>query len=207
MFQREIEELYYFQSKERLRNKFTNVKQDRKSIMLYDFADFKWVLIPEDLHSIRNDDLDLYNKLDPSKIMFLSNPQFDDIDQTCNCRRLDEKDRYEFEEFHNACPQKDKDQGMVSIADPVVYGCFVEGKIVSVASLWNWGERLSDIGVLTHPKFRNNGYAENVCKRLMYENNKLFIWRCDEKNDVSYNLAKRLGFSKAGMIYSLKKKS
>ena len=205
MFKTEIEALYRFQSKEELVRKFSVIKQDRKSVVLYDFDKIKWVAMPDDHQEIRIEDLDLYKKLDPTKIMFIRNKPFTDIIHEDKCRRLTEDDGYKFAEFHKACPDHDQNQGMVSLADPVVYGCYVDGRLVSVASLWNWGEHLSDIGVLTHPDYRGKGYAMSVIKVLLNAHKKMFIWRCEVKNSTSCRLAKRIGFIEAGMIYSLRK--
>jgi predicted GNAT family acetyltransferase len=95
---------------------------------------------------------------------------------------------------------------MVSLSDPIVYGCFVDNKIVSVASLWNWGERLSDIGILTHPDYRYKGYAKSVCQTLMSENDKLYVWRCDFDNVGSNRLSSSIGFVEVGESFTLHKK-
>ncbi len=203
MLREEIHELYLFQARRELSRKYSNIKQDRKSIILYDFDEFKWILLPEHLDDLSKEDLDLYDKKDPTNVLFLDTPLTEKVKHYLKCRKLTEKDRYHFEEFQKASPEKDKKRGMVSLADPVVYGCFVDGKIVSVASLWNWGNRISDIGILTHPEYRGKGYAKAVCQKLIHENNRLYIWRCETNNEVSCKLAKQLGFQKAGMIYNL----
>ncbi len=205
MFRDEIEQLYKFQSKEELVRKFSVVKQDRKSVVLYDFGELKWVVMPDDHLDIRIEDLELFKKYDSARVMFIRNPKFEDLPVDITCRKLTNDDNYKFSEFHKACPTLDKKSGSVSLADPTVYGCFIDNKLISVASLWNWGEKLSDIGVLTHPEYRGNGYAKNVCKMLMNETDKLFIWRCDESNEASYKLARSLGFELVGHIHCLRK--
>jgi|LGOV01.1.fsa_nt_gb RimJ/RimL family protein N-acetyltransferase len=206
MFKTEIEKLYNFQSKEELVRKFSVVKQDRKSVVLYDFSDVKWILMPDNHPNIRWEDIDLYNKFDPTNVMFRENDFFNDILHHEKCRLLTDEDRFKFMEFHKACPNSDKEKGMVSLADPTVFGCYEGGKIVCVASLWNWGDNLSDIGVLTHPEYRGMGYAKSVCQRVINEVDRHIIWRCDMKNIVSNNLAKRLGFKEVGKIYNLVKR-
>ncbi len=206
MVREEIQELYLFQARKELTRKYSNVKQDRKSIILYDFDEFKWVLLPDHLDDLGKEDLDLYEYKDPTNIMFLKKLDLSTTKHLEKCRKLTEKDRYQFEEFQKACPSKDKQQGMVSLADPVVYGCFIGEKLVSVASLWNWGNKLSDIGILTHPNYRKQGYGGSVCAKLISETDKLFVWRCDSKNENSSKLASSLGFEKSGMIYCLNQK-
>lgn len=207
MFKTEIEELYNFQSKELLVRKFSVIKQDRKSVVLYDFENVKWIIMPDNHPEIRVEDVEMYHLMDPTNVMFREKQYFTDILHHDKCRRLTEEDSYKFMEFHKACPHKDKEQGMVSLVDPTVYGCYVGDKLVCVASLWHWGDKLSDIGVLTHPDYRGMGYAASVCQTLMNEVDRDIIWRCDATNKGSYKLAKKLGFQVAGHIYSLQKRS
>lgn len=207
MFKTPIEELYNFQSKEELIRKFSVIKQDRKSVVLYDFNDIKWILMPDDHPDIRVEDLDLFSKLDTTRVMVRKNQLFTDILHHDKCRQLTEDDSYKFMEFHKACPNKDKEKGMVSLVDPTVYGCYEENKLVSVASLWHWGDNLSDIGVLTHPDYRGMGYGESVCQSVLNGIDRLVIWRCDMENEASYELAKKLGFEEIGKVYNLSKRS
>lgn len=207
MFKTEIEELFNFQSKEQLIRKFSVIKQDRKSVVLYDFDAYKWILMPDNHPDIRPEDVDLFDKLDPAFVMFREDRYFTDILHRDKCRRLTDEDSYKFMEFHKACPNRDKEKGMVSLVDPTVYGCYEDDKLVCVASLWNWGDHLSDIGVLTHPDYRGKGYAESVCKSILNDVQRNIIWRCDKDNDASHQLALKLGFIEAGEIYNLQKRS
>ena len=163
--------------------------------------------MPDDHRNISFEDIDLYQKIDTTRVMFRENVKFEDILHLNKCRLLTEEDSFKFMEFHKACPNSDKEQGMVSLVDPTVYGCYEDGKLVSVASLWNWGDNLSDIGVLTHPEYRNFGYGLSVCQSIINEVDRQIIWRCDMKNKLSYKLAKKLGFIQAGNIYNLVKKN
>ena len=205
MFRIEIEELFYFQAKEPLLSKYNVVNLDRENIVLYDFDTYKWLLVPNDMPFIYEEDIDHFKKTHDTKVLFSRRDDFSTIIHHDLCRRLTYKDRYKFEEFMKACPSPDKDKGMVSLEDPVVYGCFTDNKLVSVATLWHWGNNLSDIGVLTHPDYRGKGFAQSVCEKLMSENERLYIWRCDCANNHSLNLAFRLGFEEAGSVYYLEK--
>jgi len=52
----------------------------------------------------------------------------------------------------------------------------IEGKIVSAASYEKWGNQIAHIGVITHPGYRNRGYAQNVLTAITgYIDRKGFI--------------------------------
>ena len=121
------------------------------------------------------------------------------------CRKLEKEDKALFNQFKDSCSIEDKDEGMVSLEDDFVYGLFEDDKIVAVSSLWNWGNVISDIGILVHPEYRKKGYAKTVCQTLMSNIDKKFVWRCDELNKASYNLAISIGFTHHGLIQELVK--
>lgn len=201
----EILELYKYQSKVKLSDSYSVIRQDRKSVVLYDFGDVKWVLMPIKHSDITLEDIERYKKYDSTNIMFLKENINVTGSKNAKCWKLSHEDKDGFDVFIESCSSIDRDQGQVSLKDPVVYGCFEKGKIVSVASLWNWGDRLSDIGVLTHPKYRHKGYARDVCGQLISETDRLIIWRCEDKNELSLLLAKELGFEVCGRIHTLGK--
>ena len=202
-FEFQTKELYKFQSKNELVQNFSVIKQDRKSIVLYDFGQVKWIVMPKQEDDITLDKVELFTKRDSSRIMFLDRENENIIIHEDICRLLTNNDIEKFEEFEKSCPKADKSEGMVSLSDPIAYGCFVDDILVSMTSLWNWGDKLSDIGVLSHPDYRKHGYAESVVRTLMKNTDKVFIWRCDIENAQSYKLALKLGFKDAGMIYVL----
>ncbi len=88
-----------------------------------------------------------------------------------------------------------------------IHALFENDKIVAVSSLWNWGNIIGDIGILVHPDYRGKGYAKTVCQTLMSSIDKKYVWRCDEVNKGSYNLAISIGFIHHGLIHELEKKS
>lgn len=203
MFEKHIEALYFYLTNKFLTKAFSVVKKDRKSIIFYEFDDISWILIPEHINDFDIDDIKDFKKGNPDRIFFIHKKGFTNIKNKELCRRLTSDDKLLFDEFHNSCSKVDKDQGMVSLEDPVAYGCFVDNKIASVSSLWNWGEELSDIGILTHPDYRYKGYAKSVCETLMSETDKLFIWRCDSDNIGSKKLAESIGFIEVGKNFTL----
>lgn len=203
MFDLQVEELYKYLTKKELKKLFEIVRLERKSVVQYKTEKYKWVLLPLDSEmTIENYELN-YNVKDTTYLFFIDDLDFGEIRNRKLCRELTQKDELHFTEFKNGCSEEDKEEGMVSLEDDFVYGLFVNDKIVAVSSLWNWGDVISDIGILVHPNYRNKGYAKSVCQTLMSNIDKKFVWRCDEKNKASFNLATSIGFIKAGIIQEL----
>lgn len=203
MFELEVKELYKYLTKNELKDSFSILKQERKSIVQYVIGEYKWVLVPFNSKMIKKNYETCYKIKNLSNIFFINNLNFGEIKNKSMCRRLTKEDKVLFKEFKNSCSKEDKDEGMVSLDDPHVYGLFDDGKIVAVSSLWNWGDVISDVGILVHPDYRKKGYAKTVCQTLMSNVNKKFVWRCDEVNKASYNLAISIGFTHYGLIQEL----
>ena len=55
------------------------------------------------------------------------------------------------------------------------------------------------VGVLTHPDYRRKAYAEAVCKTLIKNEDRIFVWR-SENNPSSKKLSEKLGFTDCGKI-------
>lgn len=78
-------------------------------------------------------------------------------------------------------------------------GLFEKEKLVAIASAYPWDTSLlADMGILTHPHYRQQGYAKVLIKALSkfilnesYEPQ----YRCQLDNVSSLMLAKKAGFS------------
>ncbi|WP_168169758.1 GNAT family N-acetyltransferase [Candidatus Izimaplasma sp. ZiA1] len=200
MFNRQIRELFKYITKNELTNELSVNYVKRNNIVKYEFKDNSFYLCPFD--SVVT--LDNYNELlietDSTHIFFIDNLNFGTIQNSNKCRELTSDDCKQFKIFLDSCSAEDKDQGMVSLEDDFIYGLFEDDLLVAVSSLWNWGDILSDIGVLVHPNYRKKGYAKTVCQTLMSNIKRDFVWRCDSTNNASYNLAVSIGFIPTGFI-------
>lgn len=203
MFNMQVKELYKYLTKNELNESISIVKSERKSVVLYTLADYRWILAPN-ISSINKENFTTkYKVKDSTYLFFINDLKLDEIIDSPLCRELTIKDELIFNEFKKSCSKEDKEEGMVSLEDDFVYGLFNNKKIVAVSSLWNWGDIISDIGVLVHPNFRKKGYAKIVCQTLMKNIKRKFVWRCDSSNIASNNLAKSIGFIKSGLIQEL----
>lgn len=117
-------------------------------------------------------------------------------------RRLTETDADAFAEFAAAAPEADLDEAFVELDHWLVFGTFVDGRIVAAASMYPWdGTRLADLGVITLPAYRGNGLARRTVRALSgaaveagYEPQ----YRCQLDNQASVALAGAAGFVRFG---------
>lgn len=203
MFETHIMQYYKFMTTEEYRENLKVFYRKECTPSLFEFGEINWIILPERLRSSAVVNINKIEKLDTTFVSFLNNKKFSFIENVDLCRRLTEEDKELFDQLLASLTKEEKETGAVSIEDPVVYGLVKENKIVSVASLWHFGDILSDIGVLTHPDYRNYGYAESVCKYLISNEDRNFIWR-SANNPSSKKLSEKLGFIESGAIYSLK---
>ena len=111
--------------------------------------------------------------------------------------RLDKKYKSQFEKFKSECSKKDLKEALVSLEDSVVFGCFYKDKLIGVASYWFWGEKIADIGVVVHPKYRQQGVGKVLVSKLCewgINNQKINLYRHNEINKKSHFLALSLNF-------------
>ena len=205
MFELQVKELYKYLTKKELVDTFSIITQERKSIIQYVTDEYKWILVPKESDMTEENYTTKYKINNSSNLFFINNLNFCKIKNKSMCRKLEKEDKALFNQFKDSCSIEDKDEGMVSLEDDFVYGLFEDDKIVAVSSLWNWGNVISDIGILVHPEYRKKGYAKTVCQTLMSNIDKKFVWRCDELNKASYNLAISIGFTHHGLIQELVK--
>jgi len=128
------------------------------------------------------------------------------INDNLTYRVLDNSDKVIVDRMKKECTKSDLDHGQVSIEDPVVMGAFIGGKLVGIASFWEWEEDLNDIGVLVHPNYRGIGVGISTVSRLIDEapKSKICIYRADYDNPGSVRIAEKLGFEVVTEIYRYK---
>lgn len=199
MFKQHVNEYYQFSTGEEYKSNNRIFYDGDCTPILYKFGEIYWMRLPKKMMNLNIKFEDCTNLTNRTIVGFINETNFGEFTHSDLCRKLTKADREIFNEFHDACSVTDKDIGQVSIDDPVAYGAFVDGKIVAVSSLWHFGETLSDVGILTHPEYRKMGYAEAVCKALLQNENRLYVWR-SESNPGSKRLSEKLGFEDYGEI-------
>ncbi|MBI5351411.1 MAG: hypothetical protein HZB50_02105 [Chloroflexi bacterium] len=111
-------------------------------------------------------------------------------------RQLTEADAESMSTLHSANTPEDVDEGFVEVTHQVAFGCFLGEKLVAAASGYERTGFL-DIGVLTHPGFRQKGLGKGVVGclcRWANERNMIAQYRHNILNTGSQNVARSLNF-------------
>lgn len=154
--------------------------------------------------TIRHGDIDLNYYLDPER--FSPAPALDAFPT----RPVDPaRDDALLRELLDACSEEDIENAEIDLKDPdaVIYGSFHEGRMVAYAGHRYWGENIADIGVLTHPDFRQHGLGKagvtTLC-RWCIDNEVIPMYRVESEHFRSRKIAEALGFDMLVEITVLK---
>ena len=118
-------------------------------------------------------------------------------------RRLNASDAEAFEYFVSSASEQDLDDAYVELDHWVVFGSFEDGKLVSAASMYPWGDdvKIADLGVLTLSDYRGKGHARNlvhtICKYTLQQGYEP-QYRCQIDNHASVALAAASGLTLYG---------
>jgi RimJ/RimL family protein N-acetyltransferase len=111
-------------------------------------------------------------------------------------RQLTLADAAAMDALHEANTAEDVDDGYVEVTHEVAFGCF-HGELLAAASSGYRRAGFMDIGVLTHPGFRERGLGKAVAGALCVwcaEHRVIAQYRCNTTNKASHALAKALNF-------------
>jgi GNAT superfamily N-acetyltransferase len=78
------------------------------------------------------------------------------------------------------------------------WGVYVERRLVSVACTFFLGERFEDVGVVTDPVYRNQGFSSACAGALcrdIHARGRIPSWTTSPDNTASLGVARRLGFT------------
>lgn len=101
------------------------------------------------------------------------------------------------EQFRSSVSIDDWNEGGFADEQAIRYALFVDGEIVAMAKLSEWRSSPSDVGVVTHPALRRQGYGVAVAARAADDAIKAHgaaRYRALETNTASRRIADRLGF-------------
>jgi len=117
-------------------------------------------------------------------------------------RQLTTGDEDAFARFIDEAPEEDVNDAFVEFHHWLVFGTFVDGRLVAAASMYPWrGTKLADLGVITIPEYRGRGLGRRTVRAMSARAIELGYepqYRCQIDNAPSVGLAKSAGFVRFG---------
>ncbi len=114
-------------------------------------------------------------------------------------RQLTMDDANVFKAFVSSAPEDDLDEAFVELDHWLVFGYFVDERLVSATSMYPWsGTSFADLGVITLPQFRGRGFGRQIVRAISAQALQQGFepqYRCQSDNVASARLAKASGFS------------
>jgi predicted GNAT family acetyltransferase len=98
-----------------------------------------------------------------------------------------------------ACSALEWEHGGSQVGDQPIIGAFDGERLLSVAGYEIWGGTIAQIAVVTHPKYRGQGYGKAVVSKLTEEAlNRGLVpqYRTLQANSSSMTIARELGFER-----------
>jgi len=121
------------------------------------------------------------------------------IPQGVVVRPLKESDQLAFEEMTHATSKEDLEAGFVELDHTLVFGAFIHEKMVSRASAFAFDQEewIFDVGYVTHPDYRNQGFGAMCASELtkqVFAMNKIPQIRVEPQRKASLQVAHTLGY-------------
>lgn len=139
---------------------------------------------------------------DPDHLFYLSVSEqatLRDENHSSDTRQLTDFDAAAFAVLTASSPENDLEEAFVELDHWLVFGTFIDGRLVSAASMYPWsGTQLADLGVITLPEFRGRGLGRATVRAMSAEaigNGYEPQYRCQLDNAASVALARAAGFS------------
>ena len=120
-----------------------------------------------------------------------------EVDGAFEIRQLTPADAEHMETLHNASPAADVEEAFVEVDHLIACGAFAGDQLVAAASGYV-SRGFLDLGVLTHPDFRQQGLGKAVTAELCcwaFDRNMIPQYRHEAGNAASRGVAEALGFT------------
>ena len=118
---------------------------------------------------------------------------------TMGTRLLTDQDLPELQRLAAACGPMAWEHSGIDPARPPVFGCFAGEVLAAAGMLECWGDRLLQVGIVTHPAYRGRGYGKAVVSAMTAHGlatGGVVQYRTLQANLPSVGIARALGFQR-----------
>jgi GNAT superfamily N-acetyltransferase len=127
---------------------------------------------------------------------------------TTRTRALGPDDLPALQRLSGACGPEWEDSG-ITFESPLVFGRFAEGELVAAGTVERTSRDILNIGIVTHPDHRGQGYGKEVVSALTHygiERGGILQYRSLEVNNPSMRIARALGYQSYGRTIAVRLK-
>jgi GNAT superfamily N-acetyltransferase len=121
-------------------------------------------------------------------------------------RRLTAADAEALHALAEACGAEWELSG-IEFDQPLLQGCFVDGELTAAGTLTTSSATVLNIGIITHPRHRGQGYGKRVVSALTTAGlvqECVLQYRTLESNEPSMAIARDLGFQQYGITIAVR---
>jgi GNAT superfamily N-acetyltransferase len=126
---------------------------------------------------------------------------------TLGTRLLTNQDLAELQRLAAACGPVAWEHSGIDPARPPVFGCFAGNKLAAAGMLERWGDRLLQVGIVTHPGYRGRGYGKAVVSAMSAHGlatGGVLQYRTLQANLPSVGIARALGFQRFALTLAVR---
>jgi GNAT superfamily N-acetyltransferase len=126
---------------------------------------------------------------------------------TMGARLLTDQDLPELRRLATACGPTAWEHSGIDPARPPVFGCFADDVLAAAGMLAPWGDRLLQVGIVTHPGYRGRGYGKAVVSAMTAHGlaaGGVVQFRTLQANLPSVGIARVLGFQRFAQTLAIR---
>jgi GNAT superfamily N-acetyltransferase len=126
---------------------------------------------------------------------------------TLGTRLVTDQDLPELQRLAAACGPTAWEHSGIDPGRPPVFGCFADEVLAAAGMLEWWGDRLLQVGIVTHPGYRGRGYGKAVVSAMSaygLATGGVMQYRTLHANLPSVGIARALGFRRFALTLAVR---
>lgn len=127
--------------------------------------------------------------------------------ETREARLLGERDEAALRRLALACDEDEWVQGGIMLDHPPVFGIYRGAELIAAATSEPRGLYLANVGVVTHPAYRGQGYGKAIvaaASRHGFTDGYIMQYQALHANTASIGIARALGYQEYGATLSVR---
>lgn len=118
-------------------------------------------------------------------------------------RRITFEEKVKLHELKESCSPEDWAESGISIDDPVLFGYFLEDRVVAAGGFIPWSKDAANPALITHPNHRGKGFGKAVASAVIehiLDQGKVVLYQTLMSNTSAVRIAEDIGCTMFGMM-------